>query len=179
MVHLHSCWSPCFWHGNVADGSIAVAVYTFSMAVCIIMYCINVLSGGDSSQLWLPFFETNLNLDPAVQGVPDTTVGTAAFVIAYFLLLALLSGLLAFAVKTDIRGLMLPWMVAMWVVVVFQVMFGLWLVFGYYIYIEVIFVALCDWLWTAFNVYCIYVVRSHYRNVKYIQSPDIEYVASY
>jgi len=45
MVHLNSCWSPCFWHGNVADGSIAVAIYTFSMSICIIMYSINVITG--------------------------------------------------------------------------------------------------------------------------------------
>ena len=170
MVHLKSCWTPCFWHGNVADGSIAVAIYTFSMAVCIIMYSINIITGGDASQLWLPFFETNLK---------TTAQGTGAFVIAYFLLLAIFSGLMGFGVRTDIRGLMLPWMVVMWIIVFFQIMFGLWLVFGYYIYLEVIFVAVCNWGWMAFNIYCIYVVRSHYRNVKYMQSPDIEYVSPY
>ena len=34
MVHLrkdlNSCWTPCFWHNNVRDGSLAVAIYSFS-----------------------------------------------------------------------------------------------------------------------------------------------------
>ena len=60
MVHLKSCWTPCFWHGNVADGSTAAAVYTFSMSVCVVMYAVNIVTGGDSSQLYLPFFETSL-----------------------------------------------------------------------------------------------------------------------
>jgi len=179
MVHLKSCWTPCFWHGNVADGSVAVAVYTFAMSICAVMYSINVVTGGDSSQLYLPFFETSLSSASGGIGAAGTAQGTCGFVIGYFILLALLSALMGFAVRTDIRGLMLPWMVMMWIVVFFQVTFGLWLVFGYYIYIETIFVAVCDWIWAALNTYCIYVVRSHYRNVKYIQSPDIEYVSPY
>jgi hypothetical protein len=38
-------------------------------------------------------------------------------------------------------------------------MFGLWLLFGYYIYLEVIFAALTDFTWMALNIYCVLVVR--------------------
>jgi len=57
-IHLKSCWSPCFWHNNVRDGTLAVAVYSMAISVCLITYTAYVLAGGDTSQLYLPFFET-------------------------------------------------------------------------------------------------------------------------
>ena len=97
----------------------------------------------------------------------------------YFALLSLLSILLLIGVRTNIRGLFLPWIVAMYIVVLFQAMFGLWLIFGYYIYLEVVFAALCDWVWMGLHIYCIEVVRSHLTGVKRIQSPDIEYLNTF
>ena len=168
MVHLNSCWSPCFWHNNVRDGSIAVSIYTFFCSVFVTTYTAYVMAGGDSSQLWLPFFETSLN--------DGTLTGAGTFVLFYFVLLALLSVLLTVGLFTDIRGLIIPWLVVMVLAILFQATFGLWLIFGYYIYLEVVFVALCDWLWMSVNIYAWLVVRSHYRNVRLFQSPDIEYL---
>ena len=171
-IHLHSCWSPCFWHNNVRDGSLAVAVYSLFASVMFGAYTAYVMCGGDSSQLWLPFFETNLNKDASL-------IGGGSFTIAYMALLALLSVLLGVGVATDIRGMMLPWLAAFTLVPLFQATFGLWLICGYYIYLEVVFAALCIWLWMTVNIYCWLVVRSHYRNVKMFQSPDIEYLDPY
>ena len=105
--------------------------------------------------------------------------GAGGFTVFYFALLSLLSILLLIGVRTNIRGLFLPWIVAMYIVVLFQAMFGLWLIFGYYIYLEVVFAALCDWVWMGLHIYCIEVVRSHLMNVKNLQSPDIEYLNTF
>lgn len=170
MVHLKSCWTPCFWYGNVYEGSVAVSVYSITMAICIITYTSYVMAGGDSSQLWLPYFEGNL----------DTTMqGIGIFVLIFFILLCVASLLLLFGIRSSIRGFMLPWHYMMYVVVLFQAMFGLWLVFGYYIYLEMVFAALCDGLWMGLNIYCMMVVKSHYTNIQLIQSPDIEYLNTY
>jgi hypothetical protein len=170
MPHLKSCWTPCFWHGNVYDGSIAVAIYTFSMSICIVTYSAYVMNGGDSSQLYLPYFEANLNTTIQAVGI---------FVIIYFLLLAGFSGFLIHGIRSSILGFIKPWVYSMRIVILFQVMFGLWLIFGYYIYLVMIFAALCDFMWAALNYYCICVVNSHYTNIKSIQSPDIEYLNTY
>jgi hypothetical protein len=49
---------------------------------------------------------------------------------------------------------------------IFKAMFGLWLIFGYYIYLEVIFVALCDFIWMTLNIYCMLVVRLNIYSFK-------------
>ncbi len=169
-VHLTSCWTPFFWHNNVRDGALAVAVYSIFLCVFVLTYTVYVMCGGDSSQLWLPFFETNLN---------NSLTAWGTIVLVYFVLLLVCSFMLAVGVRRDVRGLMIPWMVGMAIVVLFQAGFGLWMIFGYYIYLEVVFVALCCWLWMGINAYAWLAVRSHYRNVKMYQSPEIEYVGTY
>ena len=96
--------------------------------------------------------------------------------IVYFVVLGHCSIMLTVGVTTDIRGLIIPWLIVITLGILFPAAFGLWFIFGYYIYLEVVFVALCLWLWIGLNIYCWYVVRSHYRNVKMFQSPDIEYL---
>jgi hypothetical protein len=105
-----------------------------------------------------------------------TVQGSGGFVIFFFVVLLLLSIGLIIGVQSEIRGFMMPWVYAMYIAILFQAMFGLWLIFGYYIYLETVFVALCDMTWMLFNVYCVLVVKSHLRNVKFYQSPDIEYL---
>jgi len=162
---MKTCWSPCFWHSTVRSGSYAVALYTMGLSLCLLTYTANMMVGGDSSQFYLPLFETDLNgeMQPAGQ-----------FMILYFVSMMVVSVLLIWGIKKDIRGLMLPWMVGMAIALTFQLMFGLWLIFGYYIYLEGVFAALVDFAWLAYNTYCWQVVRSHYRQVKKFQCPDIE-----
>ena len=87
--------------------------------------------------------------------------------------------LLIWGVRNDVRALMLPWMVLWTILCLGQACFGFWLIFGYYIYLEVVFAALCDWVWMGLHIYCIEVVRSHLTGVKRIQSPDIEYLNTF
>ena len=79
-------------------------------------------------------------------------------------------------VRSEIRGFIVPWVYAMYIIILFQAMYGLWMVFGYYIYLEMVFAALCCFTWMAFNWYTLLVVKSHLRNLKYVQSPSIEYL---
>jgi len=170
---MKTCWSPCFWHPNVKSGSMAVALYTLLMSLVMLTYTIYIMTGGESSQFYLPLFEANSSpLNPSLQHA-------GRFLAIYFTFMAIVSVILMFGIRSDIRGLMIPWMAGMFLICLFQATFGCWLVFGYYIYLESVFAALVDWAWMAYNIYCYYVVRSHYRNVKWFQSPDIEVLDDY
>jgi len=142
-----------------------VALYSFLFSILIITYTAYIMLGGDSSQLYLPLFEADL---------PDTMQHSGRFIIIFFVYMIVVSGLLVAGIRSDIRALMIPWMVGMGLIILFQATFGTWLIFGYYIYLECLFAALVDWSWMAYNIYCYYVVRSHFTNVKWFQSPDIE-----
>lgn len=175
-MHLKTCWSPCFWHPSVRSGSYAVAMYTLLMSICLITYTVYVMLGGDSSPIYLPLFEASLS---TTTHQTPTTLHGGRFIVVYFVYMIIVSGLLLWGIKSDIRGLMIPWLVGMALIILFQVIFGLWLIFGYYIYLEVVFAALVNWSWMCYNIYCYYCVRSHFTNVKWFQSPDIEVLGDY
>jgi len=55
----------------------------------------------------------------------------------YFLLVTLINMvLMSMLWMWRIRALMIPWMVGMGFIILFQATFGTWLIFGYYIYLE-------------------------------------------
>ena len=112
VLHVKTCWSPCFWHSNVRTGSVAVALYTMAMSFCLIVYTAYLMNGGDASQVYLPYFEANLSTSMQSGG---------GFTIFFMIVFIIFSALLMVGVKQDIRGLMIPWMGAMWVVFFFQV----------------------------------------------------------
>ncbi|ALC47059.1 CG7713 [Drosophila busckii] len=97
-----------------------------------------------------------------------------AFFIIYFLLIIISSYLVYYGIKISTRGWLLPWLFLMGLAILFQFCWSLWLIGGYYIYLEQTFSALLNFVWTAYNIYCWLVVFSQYQIFLEIQNPNIE-----
>lgn len=165
MAVLQTCWSPCIWNSNVKTGSRAVAFYTASFSVVLITFISYMMAGGESTQLYSPLFEAD------IRGSMQTWGGIFIF---YFLLLIAFSILMVIGIAKTTRGMMIPWLLCMAIGILFQLVFGLWLLGGYYIYLQSVLAALIDWLWMAYNVYCWLCVYSQYQIFEEMQSPNIE-----
>lgn len=57
--------------------------------------------------------------------------------IVYFLLLTISAALMIYGIREGVRGWLLPWLILWFVICVFLLVFGLWLLGGYYIYVSV------------------------------------------
>jgi hypothetical protein len=84
------------------------------------------MTGGDSTQLYSPLFETD---------VRDSMQFWGAIFISYLLMFIVSSFLVYYAIKIQTRGWMLPWLIQMGLIIVFQFLFGIWQLYGYYIYV--------------------------------------------
>ncbi|EDW38058.1 GL12394 [Drosophila persimilis] len=165
MVVLSSCWSPIIWSDNVRTGSYAVAAYTAALSVVMITIIAYMLAGGESAQLYSPLFETDIKTSMPIAG---------GFFIIYFLLIIAASYLVYFGIKISTRGWLLPWLGLVGLAILFQFCWSLWLIGGYYIYLEQTFSALLNFVWMAYNIYCWLVVFSQYQIFLQIQNPNIE-----
>nr|CAI5851957.1 unnamed protein product [Callosobruchus analis] len=165
MPLFDSCWSPCIWTNTLKNGCFSIAYYTVTISVVLITFIVFDMTGGDSTQLYNPLFEADIRLSMQVIG---------GLLILYFLQMIGSSVLLCLGINKLIRGLMVPWMVSFGVAILFQLIFGLWLLGGYYIYLDAVFYTLVIWSWMAYNIYCWLVVYSQYKIIEEMQSPNIE-----
>ncbi|XP_045779090.1 uncharacterized protein LOC123876775 [Maniola jurtina] len=170
MPILESCWSPCIWSSTVKSGSRAVAVYTAAMSLVLITFIVYQMCGGDSTQLWNPLFEADVRGSLQVFGL---------IFICILLILIISSVLMVIGINIWMRGFILPWLITMGLIILFQFIFGLWLLGGYYIYLDATFAALTDFLWMAYNIYCWLCVLSQYQIILDMQSPNIEILIEY
>ncbi|KAJ8985887.1 hypothetical protein NQ317_006261 [Molorchus minor] len=165
MIRLKSCWSPCIWTDKLKTGCIGIAFYTGAMSIVLMTFIVFDMNGGDSTQLYNPLFEADVRLSMQVVGW---------VLLIYFLLLILSSVVLVVGINSLIRGFMVPWMVGFGFAISFQLVFGLWLLGGYYIYLECVLYTLIIWGWMAYNGYLWLVVYSQFKIIEEMQSPNIE-----
>ncbi|GLV45104.1 pasiflora 1 [Carabus blaptoides fortunei] len=123
------------------------------------------MDGGDSTQLYNPLFEADVRFSMQVVG---------GFLIFYLLLLIAFSVLLVNGLNKANRAMMIPWLSTFGIAILFQLVFGLWLLGGYYIYLVSVLYTLVNWSWMAYNIYCWLCVYSQYQIFEEIQSPNIE-----
>jgi hypothetical protein len=57
--------------------------------------------------------------------------------IVFFLLMIVFSYLMVRGMKINNRGMMLPWLFGMAFLIFLQILFGIWLLYGYYIYVMI------------------------------------------
>lgn len=46
------------------------------------------------------------------------------------------AGLIVLGIAKSLRGLLIPWLLGMLVVIIFQILWSIWLCYGYYIYVS-------------------------------------------
>ena len=165
MVLLNSFWSPCLWVDDLKTGVKVIAFYTVAMSIVLMTFVCFNMAGGDSTQLYNPLFEADVRLSLQVFG---------GLFLVYFTALIASAVLMVHGLRNMTRGYMIPWLAGFGLAILFQLCFGLWLLGGYYIYLDSVLYTLVDWCWMAYNVYCWLAVYSQYKIFEELQSPNIE-----
>ncbi|KAF7994082.1 hypothetical protein HCN44_011351 [Aphidius gifuensis] len=167
MTILSSCWSPIIWTNNVKTGSKVVASYTTALSFVLITLTIYQMIGGESTQLYNPLFDFDIR---------DSLQVAGSFVIGFLSFLIISSGLVMFGISQEVRGWLLPWLILWMIFMVCQLLFGVRLLYRYYVFVDVVLITMIDYLWMAYNFYCWLCVYSVYKEFAKRASPNIEYL---
>lgn len=161
---MKNCWSPWYYYDNTRSGSKACAGTTIFFSIFSIIYICYCLDGGDSSQFFLPLFETDV----------DTTMkGAGGFMILFYLSYIVVSVLMIEGVNRDHRGLILPWLTQNLLYILMVIAFALWLQASYYHYLLSVLWTCIYLLFAAAHVYMYRCVKSQYEVIKEAQAPNI------
>ncbi|KAB7499266.1 hypothetical protein Anas_07493 [Armadillidium nasatum] len=127
---MEGCWSPWYYYDNVKSGSYAVAATTIFFSVCSIVYVSYCLDGGESSQFFLPLFETD---------VRSTMKYAGGFLLIWHLAYIVNSILMIRGVQLYHRGLMLPWLSQNLVYILMIIAYAIWLQASYYHFVSIFY----------------------------------------
>ncbi|KAG0715515.1 hypothetical protein GWK47_001301 [Chionoecetes opilio] len=161
---MKNCWSPWYYYDNTKGGSKACAATTIFFSTFSIIYIWHCLSGGDSSQFFLPLFETDV----------DTTMrGAGGFMIVFYVCYIVVSMLMFEGVNREHRGLILPWLTQNMLYILMIIAFALWLQASYYHYLLSVLWTFLYLLFAAAHIYMYRCVKSQYEVIKQGQAPNI------
>lgn len=140
------------------------------MSVVMITLIVYQMCGGDSTQLYNPLFEADVRLCKLFflnwWHIPMTSTdiiipnyinsknihfqcdifffsalqAVGGFFIVYFFLMIVSARCILIGINERVRGWLLPWLITWFIFCAFQLVFGLWLLGGYYIYVSAIFI---------------------------------------
>jgi len=154
MCTIKACWSPCWCYNNVKQGTIATGIYSVLLGLLAFLYCIWVMSNGEASEVYTPFFESDIR---------NTTQTAGGFGICFSIVFIICGAFLLFGVGSGARGFFLPWMLYMLILVIVGIAYGIFLIARYYTYDISILAACYTWVISGFHYYSLMCVFSYYK----------------
>jgi hypothetical protein len=150
MLRWRNTWSLS--EEGFDEDDIDTWMFLQAAAVVLITLTKYMMSGGESTQLYNPFFENDVRnskysfaLDQGLYSrwrddmqfkcVPALSYYGSATIL--FMIYMIVSGcFLINGVVTSLRGFLLPWLFGMGFIIIFLILWSIWLLYGYYIYVS-------------------------------------------
>lgn len=143
MVLLKTCWNPCFLTDSFTYGVYAIAIYTGGLSIVFILVIDHMFEGGESYEIWSPLFNTDIR---------DSMQWWGGFYEAYLLVMILASICIYFAMETQLRGWLLPWLIWMGSFILCQFVCGFWWLYDFDTQLASFTVTFANWSWMGYHV---------------------------